>query len=130
MPFQILIQNRTAELNMSGRELHRVVNSYLAEEDQLKLSTFWEWVNRSNKRAGIIKPTQIRAIAKAIQVDVALLQEQWDLSRCHFSKQAIPQPISQTTGLELLIITLENDKRKYIKITTILEIARRMLKGS
>lgn len=76
MPFQILIKNRTAELDLSGRELHRRVNSYLAPEDQIKLSTFWEWTNRSNKRAGMIKPCQLNAIAKAIQFDEKVLAQQ------------------------------------------------------
>lgn len=130
MPFQILIHQRTAELNMSGRELHRTVNSYLDPGDQIKLSTFWEWTNRSNKRAGMIKPAQLKAIAKAIQVDEALLAKQWDLSRLHFTTGTIPEPIEQKSGLELLIITLENDKRIYIKRTTLLELAKRLLKGS
>ena len=129
-PVQQLISKRTEQLGLSLRELHRRVNGELQEPLQVPLSTFWEWCNRSSKRAGIITEEFARAVAKHIDVSFEVFTEAWDLSRLHFTQGTIPEPQAQKASIDLLIEILDNDKRQFMSKKTILNIARRLQQSS
>lgn len=130
LPVQQLIAKRREQLGLSIRELHRRVNGELDEHNQVPLSTFWEWLNRSNKNAGCISNQLAAAIAKNIDVPIEEFTEAWDLSRLHFTPGTIPEPQAQKTSLEILIEILENDKRQFMNKKIILNIARRLHQSS
>ncbi len=129
-PVQQLIAKRREQLGLSTRELHRRVNGDLDENNQIPLSTFWEWCNRSNKRSGIISDDLATAIARNIEVPVEEFKKAWDLSRLHFTEGSIPEPQAQKASIEMLIEILDNDKRQFMSKKTILNIARRLHQSS
>lgn len=130
LPVQQLIARRREQLGISIRELHRRVNGDLGDKQQIPLSTFWEWCNRSNKRAGLISKDLARAIAKNIDVPVEEFTEAWDLSRLHFTEGTIPETQAQKDSIAILIEILDNDKRQFMNKKTILNIARRLQQSS
>lgn len=125
-PFQILILNRRTELDMSLRDLHRKLVLTLGQDEAPPLSTFWEWCNRKSRR--IINTTEkvLKAIASAIEVPFEEFIKQWELSKLEYHPSKIPTPEAHRSAISLLIQTLENDKRIFVKRAYVLELAKRL----
>ena len=123
-PFQKLIDGARVAKKFSLRELAEIIGT--------SHSSLHIWLTNANgyPHPKAFKQTHLKALATALKIPISKIQIAIDESRLLYTAHGNPMPPTVVDSFASLIEILENDKRKYLLRTTVLNIARRLYSGS
>lgn len=122
-PFQKLIDGRRAEMGLSYADM--------AEPLGVNRGSVWIWMHNTNgfPHPKSCKPEHLDKLASILKLERAEISRALDASRHLFTpRESAPVPESKQ-ALATLISVLENDSRKTVRLSYVLNLARRLQAG-
>lgn len=119
-PWQKLVDGKRLALDMSYGDL--------AEHVGVHRSTLWIWTHNKNgfPHPKSCKTEHLQAIAKALKIDLDELEAALDASRRLYTPRENPMPQDALDAFDTLLAALEADKRTYVKVEYVINLARRI----
>lgn len=122
-PFQKLIDGRRAEMGLSYADL--------AEPLGINRGSVWIWMHNANgfPHPKSCKPEHLLTLAKVLKLDHAEIQRALDASR-HLYTPREESPLPQARdALATLIEVLEHHAAKVVRVSYVLNLAKRLQAG-
>ena len=124
-PLQKLIDARRKQLGLSGR--------HLADRLGVSQSTLWIWLHNRNgyPHPKSCKPEHLIKISEVLKIPEAKLKSALDASRRLFTRTTDPLlPYEASNPFDSLIGILENDPRKSLSTSYVVNLAKSLLHGA
>ena len=123
-PFQKLIDGARVAKGYSLRELSDIIGT--------SHSSLHIWLTNANgyPHPKAFKQTHLAALSESLSIPLPQIQVALDESRQLYTAHGNPMPPTVVDSFRHLIEILENDTRKYLLRTTVLNLARRLYSGS
>lgn len=128
-PFQKLVDSRREEQGLSGREL---ANRIIVDGRPVSQATFWIWMHSPNgyPHPKSFKHEHMRQLAKVLKLPIKKLEIALDASRHLYTERENPMPHEAFDSFSRFIEILENDRRKTISLSYVINLAKNLHSGS